>query len=60
MSALEIIAIITACLELAQRGATLLAGLQEGSIKPDDIDPESLKAPDVEAIIAKVRAGQAA
>jgi hypothetical protein len=58
MDPITIIAIITAAINVASKGIALMADINSGLIKPDDIKPEDLKALDVDEIIRRVRAGE--
>jgi hypothetical protein len=56
MDPLTIIALVNAASMLIAKGVGLLADLQSGKIKPEDIDPESLKMASWEDIVAQAGA----
>jgi len=56
MDPVTIIALINAASMLIVKGVGLLADLQSGKIKPEDIDPESLKMASWDEIVAQADA----
>jgi len=58
MDPITIMAIIGAAIQVVSKGVALLSDIQSGRIKPEDIDPATLRAPDVDELIRKVRAGE--
>jgi len=58
MDPITIMALISAAIAIAQKGIGLYNDLQSGKIKPEDIDPETLRMPTVAEIEQMVKDGK--
>lgn len=58
MDPLTLIAFVSAGVTVIQKAVALIQDLQSGRIKPEDIDPETLRMPTVSEIEDLVRQGK--